>query len=140
MGDVAFLLAEQSGGLLEPYDLWPLGCSHPLCDSATYIVEKQGKYEPLTRSLSSGEYHTHFSPDSPQGSVFPDIAARLFPGLKPGLSVVVMNFMDCMSMDLKRLRECSMTVTGPDGRIVPFCSYQLTDNQGKKKSGEHRSR
>ena len=140
MGDVAFLLAEQSGGLLEPYDLWPLGCSHPLCDSATYIVEKQGKYEPLTRSLSSGEYHTHFSPNSPQGSVFPDIAARLFPDLKPGLSVVVMNFMDCMSMDLKRLRECSMTVTGPDGRIVPFCSYQLTDNQGKKKSGEHRSR
>ena len=139
MGDVAFLLAEQSGGLLEPYDLWPLGCSHPLCDSATYLVEKQGKVEPLTRSLSSSEYHTHFSPESPQGSVFPDIAARLFPDLMPGLSIVVMNFMDCMSMDLKRLRECSMTVTGPDGRIVPFCGYQLTDIRGKKKSGNHRS-
>ena len=139
MGDVAFRLAEQSGGLLEPYDFWPLGCSHPLCDSATYLVEKQGKLEPLTRSLSSGEYHTHFRPDSPQGSVFPDIAARLFPELAPGLSLVVMNFMDCMSMDLKRLRECSMTVAGPGGRIIPFCGYQLTDIRGKKKSGDHRS-
>ena len=140
MGDVAFLLSQQSGGLLEPYDLWPLGCSHSLCDSATYIVEKQGKVEPLTRSLSSGEYHTYFNPDSPQGSVFPDIAARLFPELAPGLSIVVMNFMDCQSMDLKRLKECSMTVAGPDGRIIPFCGYQLTDIQGKKRSGEHRSR
>lgn len=139
MGDVAFLLAEQSEGLLEPYDLWPLGCSHSLCDSATYIIEKQGRFEPLTRSLSSGEYHRHFDPDSPQGSVFPDIAARLHPDLEPGLSIVVMNFMDCMSMDLKRLRECSMTVTGPDGRIIPFCGYQLTDIRGKKKSGDHRS-
>jgi len=137
MGDVAFLLAEQSGDLLDPYDLWPLGCSHSLCDSATYIVEKEGKFEPLTRSLSFEDYHTHFNPDSPQGSVFPDIAASMFPDLEPGLSIIVMNFMDCMSMDLKRLRECSMTVAGPDGRIIPFCGYQLTDISGKK-SGENR--
>jgi uncharacterized radical SAM superfamily Fe-S cluster-containing enzyme len=31
MGDVVFLLSEQSQGLIEPYDIWPLGCSHPLC-------------------------------------------------------------------------------------------------------------
>ncbi len=30
MGDVVFMLSEQSGGLIEPYDLWPLGCSHPI--------------------------------------------------------------------------------------------------------------
>lgn len=139
MGDVAFLLAQQSEGLLEPYDLWPLGCSHSLCDSATYLVEQQGKMVPLTRSLSAAEYHLNFSPDSPQGSVFPDIAARLYPELEPGLSIVVMNFMDCTSMDLKRLRECSMTVAVPDGRIIPFCAYQLSDIQGKKKSGNQRS-
>ena len=139
MGDVAFLLAQQSQGLLEPYDFWPLGCSNSLCDSATYVVEKQGKLEPLTRSLSAAEYHKNFSPDSPQGSVFPDIAASMFPDLEPGLSVVVMNFMDCMSMDLKRLRECSMTVAVPDGRIIPFCGYQLSDIRGKKKSENQRS-
>ena len=139
LGDVAFLLAEQSGNILDVYDFWPLGCSHSLCDAATYLIERDGKLAPLTRSLSAGEYHRYFNPDSPQGSVFPDIAAQLYPELGPGLSIVIMNYMDCMSMDLKRLRECSMTVASPDGRIVPFCGYQLTDIRGEKKSGNHRS-
>lgn len=137
MGDVIFQLAEQSQGLIEPYDFWPLGCSHPLCDAATYIIEDQGIQKPLTRLITKQEYVDCFNPDSPQGSVFPDIADKMFPDLNPGLSIVIMNFMDAMSMDLKRLRECSMTVTGPDGRIVPFCVYQLTNIDGKKMSELH---
>lgn len=133
MGDVAFLLGEQSQGLIKPYDFWPLGCSHPLCDSATYLVEHQGEIKPLTRLITPQQYVDYFDPDSPQGSVFGDIADKMFPYISPGLSVVVMNFMDAMSMDLKRLRECSMTVAGPDGRMIPFCTYQLTDVHGQKK-------
>ncbi|MCL1799350.1 MAG: radical SAM protein [Eggerthellaceae bacterium] len=38
MGDVIFQLAEQSEGLLDVYDIWPLGCSHPLCDTGTFLV------------------------------------------------------------------------------------------------------
>lgn len=134
MGDVAFLLAEQSHGLIEPYDFWPLGCSHPLCDAATYLVEDQGAIKPLTRLITPQQYAGSFDPDSPQGSVLGDIAAKLFPQLIPGLSIVIMNFMDAVSMDLKRLRECSMTVASPDGRIIPFCAYQLTDIYGKRKN------
>jgi uncharacterized radical SAM superfamily Fe-S cluster-containing enzyme len=134
MGDVAFLLAEQSNGILEPYDLWPLGCSHPTCDTATYIVEEQGRFKPLTRMISVQEYVEHFDPASPQGSVLPDIADKMFPELNPGLSIVVMSYMDAMNMDLKRLQECSMTVAGPGGELIPFCSYQLTNIHGKKKS------
>ncbi len=132
MGDVAFMLAEQSQGLLGPYDLWPLACSHPLCSCATYIVEEQGKFGPLTRRITPAEYTEHFDPASPQGSIFPDIAARRFPELGPGLSVVVMGYMDARSMDLERLRECSMLVAGPEGRLIPFCAYQLTDMSGHK--------
>lgn len=133
MGDVAFMLAGQSNGLLEPYDLWPLGCSHPLCSSATYIIEDKGTLVPLTRRITPDDYHREFDPSSPQGSVFPDLAERLFPGSQSGLSVVVMNYMDAFSMDLERLKECSMTVSRADGCIVPFCSYQLTSLDGKKR-------
>ena len=132
MGDVAFMLAEQSHGLLGPYDLWPLACSHPLCSSATYIVEEKGVFSPLTRRITPAEYAEYYDPASPQGSIFPDIAASRFPGLGSGLSVVVMGYMDARSMDLQRLRECSMLVAGPEGRLVPFCAYQLTDLSGKK--------
>jgi uncharacterized radical SAM superfamily Fe-S cluster-containing enzyme len=44
-----------------------------------------------------------------------------------------MNFMDAFTMDLKRLRECSMTVLGKDDKIVPFCSYQLTNTSGQRR-------
>ncbi|MDT8899834.1 radical SAM protein [Anaeroselena agilis] len=132
MGDVAFMLAEQSQGLLGPYDLWPLACSHPLCSCATYIVEEQGKFSPLTRRITPAEYAEYYDPASPQGSIFPDIAASRFPELGSGLSVVVMGYMDARSMDLQRLRECSMLVAGPEGRLVPFCAYQLTDVSGNK--------
>lgn len=124
MGDVIFMLAEQSQGKIKPYDMWPLGCSHPLCSAATYLVNENGRYESIARKISSREYVQRFDPRSPQGSIMIDIAAELFPD-KKGLSVVIMNYMDAMTMDLKRLQECSMTVSRPDGSLVPFCAYHL---------------
>lgn len=132
MGDVVFMLSEQSGGLITPYDLWPLGCSHPLCSCATYLVEEAGEVKPFTRLITPQEYMREFGADSPQGSVFADIAARRLPELRPGLSIVIMNYMDAMSVDLKRLKECSMTVTMEDGRLIPFCAYQMTDIYGNR--------
>ncbi|MDD2273106.1 MAG: radical SAM protein [Desulfuromonadaceae bacterium] len=134
MGDVAFLLSEQSNGILAPYDLWPLGCSHPTCDAATYVVEEKGRYRALTSMITTKEYVENFDPASPQGSVLPDIADKMFPELELGLSIVVMSYMDATDMDLKRLRECSMTVAGPDGALIPFCSYQLTNIHGQKRA------
>ncbi len=132
MGDAIFMLAEQSGGLIDAHDLWPLGCSHPLCSTATYIVREGGTNKPLTRLVTRQEYARYFDPDSPQGSVFADLAARRFPEMQPGLSVVVMNYMDVMSVDLGRLKECSMNVTMEDGRLIPFCAYQMTNTHGKR--------
>ncbi|HHY59246.1 MAG TPA: radical SAM protein [Clostridia bacterium] len=134
MGDVIFLLAEQSGGLLDVYDFWPLGCSHPLCSSSTYLVQDGQSFTPFTRRLSPEEYVQAFRPDSPQGSVFADIAADRYPELEPGLSILIENYMDAMNMDLKKLRECSMIVAGRNGGLVPFCGYQLTNIYGEKPS------
>lgn len=131
MGDVIFLLAEQSGGLIGPYDLWPLGCSHPLCSTGVYLVEREGKdFVPSTRLISREEYVREFDPDSPQGSVFADLLAGREAYTGKGLSVVIMNYMDARSLDFERLRECSMTVKTADLRTVPFCAYHLTNGKG----------
>ena len=132
MGDVMFLLAEQSGGLIDPYDLWPLGCSHPLCSAGVYLVESEGNgFLPSSRLISREEYVREFNPDSPQGSVFADLLARREGYTGRGLSVVVMNYMDAWTMDLERLQECSMTVKTADLRTVPFCAYHLTNGNGE---------
>ena len=140
-GDVIFKMAEQSEGLLDAEDFWPLGCSNPLCDTGTFLVrdrrEPSERYHasgfyPATKSITFEEYRAAYSPDSPQGSVIPDILAARGVPVHDGLSVIVMNYMDASTMDLRRLRECSMMVTVPDGRAIPFCSYHLTDGAGRR--------
>lgn len=137
-GDVIFGLAEQSDGLLEVRDIWPLGCSSPLCDTGVFLVkdaataEHPSGFYPATRRMTMAEYAEGYSPDSPQGSVFLDILAAKGVEVATGLSIIIMNYMDAVSMDTQRLRECSMMVTVPDGRAIPFCSYHLTDAAGKR--------
>ncbi len=132
MGDVIFLLAEQSDGLIGPYDLWPLGCSHPLCSAGVYLIEREGKgFFPSTRLISREEYVSEFNPDSPQGSVFADLLAGREACTGRGLSVVIMNYMDAWSFDFERLRECSMTVKTADLKTVPFCAYHLRNAKGE---------
>jgi uncharacterized radical SAM superfamily Fe-S cluster-containing enzyme len=157
MGDVIFMLEAQTAGLVTAADIWPLGCSHPLCDTGTFLVPRevfeQGEksapvplvpvppapaaptrpaFVPVTRGLTREEYLALYDPASPQGSVFGDILAKK--GLSParGLSLIIMNYMDALTMDLERMEECSMFVTMPDGRLIPFCSYQLTSCTGMR--------
>jgi uncharacterized radical SAM superfamily Fe-S cluster-containing enzyme len=136
-GDLIFLLAAQSGGMLEPTDFWPLGCSHQHCTSSTYLLNASGGAGliPLTRLITTEDYKAGFDPRSPQGSVLADIAGRRFPGCAPGLAIVVMNYMDCYNLDLQKARDCSMVVMSREGRLVPFCHYHLTDINGGKLQG-----
>ena len=42
-----------------------------------------------------------------------------------------MAFQDAWTLDLERLRDCCIHVAGRDGRLVPFCAYNLTDKYGR---------
>lgn len=42
-----------------------------------------------------------------------------------------MAFQDAWTLDLERLRECYIHTASPDGRLVPFCAYNLTDPRGQ---------
>lgn len=140
-GDVIFGLADQSQGLIDRKDIWPLGCSNPLCDTGVFLVHgeppegvpaHESGFYAATKAMTVEEYHAGYSPDSPQGSVFLDILYKRGIEVKSGLSVIIMNYMDAVTMDTQRLRECSMMVTVPDGRAIPFCSYHLTDAAGRR--------
>jgi hypothetical protein len=144
MGDVIFMLEEQTDGLIKVDDIWPLGCSHPLCDTGTFLVEasvlngdndeagESPAFIPVTRDLSREDYLKLYNPDSPQGSVFLDILESKGISTDRGLSLIIMNYMDAYTTDLERMEECSMFVTMADGRLIPFCSYQLTDCSGER--------
>jgi len=46
-------------------------------------------------------------------------------------SISCMVFQDAWNLDLERVRDCCIHVLAPDGRLIPFCIYNLTDTRGK---------
>lgn len=42
-----------------------------------------------------------------------------------------MAFQDVWNLDLDRLRDCCIHTVSPDGRLIPFCAYNLTDQMGR---------
>ena len=46
-------------------------------------------------------------------------------------SISAMAFQDAWNLDLERLRGCCIHVVAPDGRLVPFCAYNLTSSEGR---------
>ena len=132
-GDTIYALEEQTNGRIKVEDIMPLGCSDPMCDTGTFLIaDEDGGFVPATRGLTRDEYMELFDPTSPQGSVLPDILYKKGVDLNRGVSVIIMNYMDAMTATIERMRECSMTVAMKDGRVIPFCSYQMTNTKGER--------
>ncbi len=53
-----------------------------------------------------------------------EIATRSF-------TISAMAFQDADNLDLERLRGCCIAVVSADGRLVPFCAYNLTGRGGR---------
>jgi uncharacterized radical SAM superfamily Fe-S cluster-containing enzyme len=45
-------------------------------------------------------------------------------------TITGMAFQDAWNLDLDRLRNCCIHVVAPDGRLIPFCAYNLTASSG----------
>lgn len=46
-------------------------------------------------------------------------------------TISAMAFQDADNLDLERLRGCCISVVSPDGKLIPFCAYNLTSREGK---------
>ncbi len=47
------------------------------------------------------------------------------------LCISGMAFQDAWNLDLERLRDCCIHVVDAQGRLIPFCAYNLTDTTGR---------
>lgn len=46
-------------------------------------------------------------------------------------SISAMAFQDVWNLDLERLQGCCIHVVSPDGKLIPFCAYNLTSQSGQ---------
>lgn len=144
-------LQSQSGGLLKVTDFRPPGCEHALCSfSAKYLMGEDGN---LMR-LGSDNCDCTPIPAEKGALTSIGVTARQWSGVNDFLpmadkgpedelgkfiqrarthtfSVSAMAFQDCWSLNLERLQGCCIHVAQPDGRLIPFCSFNLTARNGR---------
>jgi hypothetical protein len=53
-----------------------------------------------------------------------EVATRSF-------TISAMAFQDADNLDLERLRGCCISVVSADGKLIPFCAYNLTNREGR---------
>jgi len=143
-------LSRQSGDVLKVDDFRPPGCEHALCSfSAKYLVQEDGKLQ----RLGSGTCDCRPQPAEQGALKSIGITARQWGGVEgccePAaepkddlerflmqarphtFSLSAMAFQDAWSLNLERLQGCCVHVAQPDGRLIPFCSFNLTARNGR---------
>lgn len=143
-------LEVQSGGAVRTDDFLPPGCEPSHCSfHANYRVEDGGALHKLVSDGDCGCSPRPASEGADKAKAFVHRqwsgAGKTLPVLKEikddldrfierssrVLAVSAMAFQDCWTLDLERLKGCCIHVVAPDGRMIPFCAYNLTSMHGE---------
>ena len=153
-------IVEQSG-VFAPEDVVPVPCNPDSLAMAYALRTPQG-LQPLTRfldpkTLVEGSrntivferdpdlkaqvfklFSTNHSPESQANCLselmccLPQIAAPAELGYRDVFRVLVVQFMDALSLDIRALKKSCIHMARPDGRLVPFESYNLFYRDGRQ--------
>lgn len=152
--EVLRLIERQMEGLVRASDFSPPGCEHALCSFHGNFIRREdgalqasGKKksaccstpEPAAEGARKAKQFvaTHWAAptDRLAGSDSSDATLKEWNQILQGiqenyLAISGMAFQDAWTLDLERLKSCCIHVVAPNGKLVPFCAYNLTDSQG----------
>jgi uncharacterized radical SAM superfamily Fe-S cluster-containing enzyme len=145
-------LEEQSWGLVEASHFSPSRCEHEQCSfRGVYLVENSESLLPLGEHACGGGCRP--SEDGPPSSVASvlrrwgapipstsccdtpseesDFDRFLRLAKRGNFTLSAMAFQDAENFDLERLRSCCIHVISPQGKLIPFCAWNLTSREGR---------
>lgn len=148
--EVMRLLEAQSDGEMASTDFMPPGCEHSHCSfHANYVVTESGSLRKMAGDGSCGCLPRPASEGADKAKAFVKrqwaAAGELLPmadraddldtfiarAATHTLAVSAMAFQDAWTLDLERLKGCCIHEVSPDGRLIPFCAYNLTSMDGE---------
>ncbi len=149
--DLMGAIEEQTDGLMRVEHFRPPGCEHPLCSfHGNFLRQPDGGLRALTEhtppcccgspepenrgtgkavSFVTRQWAAPADGDSIAG--MDSFDAFMENHRINTFAVSAMAFQDVWNLDLERVRECCIHVVAPDGRMIPFCLYNLTSAEGK---------
>jgi hypothetical protein len=150
-------IRDQTGGRIRVENFSPPACENAFCSfHGNFVLMADGELMPWTRRLpedcgcrpiSAAEgaakarrFVSQFW-SGPKERLLP-MAPETAPSLGAwddflvraqthSLCISGMAFQDAWTLDIERLKDCCIHVAHPDGRLVPFCAYNLTDGKGR---------
>jgi len=153
--EVLSAIETQSGSRISLADFAPSRCDHPQCGfHGDFVVMPEGVMPLSSRSAprSCCDADAHLKnrnfvarrwtrPDfrtslcekrlEPEGVDYRDLDIFLDRVRSHGFTITAMAFQDAYTLDLERLRSCSLHVHR-GGRMVPFCANYLTACRGER--------
>lgn len=148
--DVMKLVAAQVPDWFRLEDFVPVPCCFPTCRSMSYAFVDGETVVPFTRLLEIDDYLDYVSnriyPDKAvRGALERMFSSSATPGaeqallacescgidLPAGLAgledkvfvLVVQDFQDAYTLNVRQLMKCCVAEIVPDGRLIPFCAY-----------------
>jgi uncharacterized radical SAM superfamily Fe-S cluster-containing enzyme len=147
--DLMRAIEQQTDGLIRADQFIPPGCEHPLCSfHGNFLRQSDGSLKPLSKQAVDcccGNEQENVGTGKAVSYVVNQWAAPKpvsYCATKESLdaflenhrsntfAVSAMAFQDVWSLDLERVQECCIHVAAPDGRMIPFCLYNLTSAEG----------
>jgi 7,8-dihydro-6-hydroxymethylpterin dimethyltransferase len=148
--DVTKLAAAQVPEWLRPDDFVPVPCCFPTCRSMCYALVTDDGLVPFTRLLEIENYLDYLSnrviPDpAVKGALERMFSSSAIPGAERALlacescgidlpaeldqledkvfMLIVQDFQDAYTLNVRQLKKCCVEEITPDGRLIPFCAY-----------------
>lgn len=150
LGDVMDCVVAQSEGMITHQNLQPPGCENALCSFHGNFLLQEGRLLPVSkRSCCSNtkenaeegankakafvarQWAYHSSSATPESkSALRDWDAILDAIHNHAFSISAMAFQDVWNVNLERVRDCCIHVCTDEGKLIPFCAYNITNLQG----------
>ncbi len=156
--EVLASIEKQTNGRLEVNSFRPIPCPHPHCTAISYMVVDGDSIIPLTSIVDVDEYidyardRTLVSRSTLADAAFTSLfSTSAVPGTDKNIAsfcsacgmtvpeflgksvktVSVHAFMDKENYQFERAQKCCIHLIQPDGRMIPFCNYNMFHrNQG----------
>lgn len=153
--EVIRMIEDQTRGLMKVENFTTSGCENALCSlHGNFVVMPNGELRSWSQQKTSGcctpqpaeigaqktrQFVAQFwsasenliALDSIGESKLGDWDVFLHRTKTHTFCISGMAFQDAWNLDLDRLRDCCIHTVSPDGRIIPFCAYNLTNQMGR---------
>ena len=140
-------ICEQTGHMVSLESMQPPGCENALCSfNGNYLIE-EGVLKPITKRSCCSTKSEKAEEGATKAKAF---VARSWSSQKQlnedklsdwdkilntiannSFCISGMAFQDAWNVNLERIRDCCIHVSTVEGKLIPFCMYNITNMDGK---------